>query len=67
VLVSIAEVLRGAGEVDIPRKAEAEYAAALHWLVGPAVRHGEGWHAAYEDEIRALQVRFASRQVDGNV
>lgn len=66
VLASIAEVLRGAGEVEIPRKTEAELAAALHWLVGLAVQHGERWHEAYEDEIRALQVRFANRRAAGH-
>jgi hypothetical protein len=40
-----AGALRSTG-VRIPRRAEAEYAVALYWLLGHALRSGAGWRAA---------------------
>lgn len=47
----IATLLHEAGEIDIPTRAEAEMAAALHWMLGLVFRHGEEWGAAYGAEI----------------
>ncbi len=38
----IAHALRADGE-DIPRESEAEQAHVLHWMIGLALEHGQGW------------------------
>jgi hypothetical protein len=55
-LVSIARALQHAG-MPIPRKAEAEYAAALHWLLGHAMRSGPAWADAALADLRAMAAK----------
>lgn len=49
----IAVALRAAGH-DIPKKCEAEQAAAMFWALRFAVEHGEGWRRAAMAEILRL-------------
>jgi hypothetical protein len=61
-LVALANLLRDAGEVEIPRKAEAEMAAALHWTIGLVLRGGaEDWEGDRLAAIRDLEGRAAER------
>lgn len=51
----IAHAMRAAGQ-DIPRKIESEQAHVLHWLIGIALEHGDGWRkvaGAQLEEITA--------------
>lgn len=50
--ISIAGALRKMGHV-IDRKAEAEQASVLHWLLGHYLRSGKEWRAAASDELKA--------------
>lgn len=63
-LAAIAKLLRDAGEGVIARKAEAEYASALHWLLGLALRHGDGWDAVYTAEIARMEAVVKSIRAD---
>jgi hypothetical protein len=63
-LVDLANLLRNADEVDVPRKMEAEVAAALHWVIGFVVRDGEGWHATYSAALDDLKARAAASQTE---
>lgn len=50
----IAHAMRASGE-DIPRKAEAEQAHVLHWLIGLVLEHGDDWRehaAAHIEQLR---------------
>lgn len=49
----IAHVLRAAGH-EIKAKAEDEQAAALHWLIGFVLEHGDGWRARAAAEIEEM-------------
>lgn len=49
----IAEVFRRSGQ-DIPRKAEAEQAFVIHWLLLKYAEHGSDWMAKGEQELKAL-------------
>lgn len=51
-LMPIWRELQDAG-VDIPTRAEAEYAAALHFMVGCALRHGAAWRAHIINDLKA--------------
>jgi len=50
----MAHALRDGGE-DIPRKAEAEQAHVMHWLISLALQYGDGWRAKASDRIREIQ------------
>lgn len=56
---ALANLLRSSGEVDIPRKAEAETAAALHYLLGLVFKHGEAWNVAFEAARDDMKTRAA--------
>lgn len=56
----IAEYLRGRGET-IPRKAEEEQAAVIHWLLHKYVEHGDSWRQRSTDEVRAAYNEGSSR------
>jgi hypothetical protein len=49
----IAEALRMEGQ-EIPRKAEAEQAHALHWCIGLALEHGDDWRKVGGDRLEAI-------------
>lgn len=57
-LASVAGALRQAG-VDVPRKAEAELAAALYYTLRMALEHGAEWRAAV---IADLSARIAEKK-----
>lgn len=50
----IAHAMRDAGE-SIPHKIEDEQAHVLHWLIGLALEHGDGWKAIAGKRIEELQ------------
>lgn len=52
-LSPIAHAFRAAGH-EIKRRAEDEQAFVLHWLIGLALEHGDGWRARAADEIERL-------------
>ncbi len=57
-LADLAHLLRHSGEIpDLPRRAEAEYAAALWWLVGQALEHGHGWRDKVEVAVVAMRTK----------
>jgi hypothetical protein len=60
-LAAIANLLRDSGEVDVPRKVEGEMAAALHWMLGLAMREGDEWDAAYSSAVVDLKRRAVER------
>lgn len=41
--------------VAIPHRAEAEYAAALHWMIGHALKAGPEWRSSAISELRAMK------------
>jgi hypothetical protein len=49
-----AHVFRASG-VAVPRKADAEQAFILHWLLGLWFEHGPGWRLAACEAMRAAQ------------
>lgn len=57
----IAQAFRAAGE-DIARKAEAEHAYVLHWLIGLALEHGDDWKPKAAAQLDALKAKIAARQ-----
>lgn len=52
-LSPIADAFRAAGH-EINRRAEDEQAFVLHWLIGLALEHGDGWREKAADEIERL-------------
>jgi hypothetical protein len=56
VLGAFAETLRLDGQV-IPRKAEAEQAAVIYWMLNHYLAHGEGWSEIATAELNAIQER----------
>lgn len=52
-LSPIAHAFRAAGH-EIKRRAEDEQAFVLHWLIGLALEHGNGWRAKAADEIERI-------------
>lgn len=52
-LSPIAHAFRAAGH-GIKRRAEDEQAFVLHWLIGLALEHGDGWRAKAADEIERM-------------
>lgn len=52
VLQSLAHRMRNEG-ADIPRRAEAEFSAALHYLVTMALEHGEKWWDAVDADLKS--------------
>jgi hypothetical protein len=57
----IAAVLRSGGE-EITRKAEAEQAYVLHWLIGLCLKHGDKWNEAFLDHLKIIDDK---RKADG--
>ncbi|AKU43501.1 hypothetical protein CPT_Sansa97 [Caulobacter phage Sansa] len=53
-LHGIGRLLRDAGMVIVPEKAEAEYAAALHFLLGFAIHSPETWATEADEAIAAM-------------
>lgn len=53
-LMHFAHALRAAG-MNIPTRAEPEYAAAAHWLIGHALRSGANWRDAAIADLAARQ------------
>ena len=49
----IAAVLRSGGE-EITRKAEAEQAYVLHWLIGLCLEHGDKWNEAFLARLKEI-------------
>jgi len=56
--IKFAQVYRAAG-FDIPTRAEAEQAFFLHRFLGHWFRHGGGWLAAAEADLREVHTRAA--------
>ena len=52
----IAHILR-AGGIDIPRKAEEEQCAVLHWLITLAIDYGDDWKQKFGDRMDAIMVK----------
>jgi hypothetical protein len=50
----IAQLLRMDG-CEIPRKAEAEQAYVLHWLVGIYLEHGSEWYNVAMVRLNAIE------------
>lgn len=61
----IATVLRAGGR-SIARKAEAEQAAGMHWLIGLWFKHGDGWVDAANAEIQTIRDRLRAQQDGAN-
>lgn len=59
-LMSIGQALRAA-DAGIPAKAEAEYAAALHFLLTRALVHGRDWPSKALEELRAKRAAAGVR------
>lgn len=49
----LAQALRAGGH-DIPRKAEAEQAAVIYFMLGHYLEHGEKWSEKAEEELQRL-------------
>jgi hypothetical protein len=49
----IAQGLRAGGH-DIPRKAEAEQAAVIYFMLGHYLEHGDKWSEKAEEELQRL-------------
>ncbi|MDB5978691.1 MAG: hypothetical protein JWR07_5451 [Nevskia sp.] len=58
----IAHVFQKAG-FDIPTKCEAEQAFVLDRMIRAVLTHGEGWAAAFEDDLRAQYAIIEERKV----
>jgi hypothetical protein len=56
----IAHILQAAGR-DIPKKAEAEQAHVLHWLIKLALDHPDDWSDRADAEIRAMVATLDER------
>ena len=54
----IAHLFRDAG-ADIPRKAEAEQAYVLHWLIRLTLDHGRDWQERARADIDGAKARIA--------
>lgn len=60
-LNAIAKLLRDSGEVSISTRAEAEMAAALHWLLGLVFEHGDDWSKVYADEADRMRATIKTK------
>jgi hypothetical protein len=49
----LANALRADGR-EIPRKAEAEQAHVLYWLLGIYLEHGARWHGKVGEELQRI-------------
>lgn len=52
-VAGIARRLHELGLYEVARKAEAEQAAALHWMLGLHAEHGENWREHGDRILRA--------------
>ncbi|WP_420279561.1 hypothetical protein [Serratia sp. BNK-4] len=59
----LAAALRAGGH-DIPRKAEAEQAAVIYFMLGHYLEHGEKWSEKAEEELQRL-VATGKLRADG--
>ncbi|KKN33992.1 hypothetical protein LCGC14_0798050 [marine sediment metagenome] len=50
----IAHIFQAAG-ADIPRKAEAEQAFVLHWMIKLYLTHGDRWREIGEEELKEVR------------
>jgi hypothetical protein len=57
----VAHMLRDFDGQDIPRRAEDEQAAVLHWLISLALEHGAGWHEKALERLASLRGRAAEQ------
>lgn len=64
--IRIAQLLR-LGGVEIAKKAEAEQATAIHYLLGFYLKHGSQWAEKADEDIerRRLAALAASQQQEG--
>ncbi|OAE56856.1 hypothetical protein A7J67_08485 [Achromobacter xylosoxidans] len=64
--IRIAQLLR-LGGVEIPKKAEAEQATVIHYLLGFYLKHGSQWAEKAEEDIerRRIAALAASQQQEG--
>lgn len=60
-LQPIAHALRADGH-DIPRKTEAEQAAAQHWLMLLALEHGDGWKPRAAELLQEMVGRAKAKE-----
>jgi len=58
----IAHLLRDAGGWDIPKKCEDEQAVVLHWMIGLALEHGDGWRKAVNDYLSPLVAALKEKE-----
>jgi len=58
---SVAEVLRQDG-IEVARKAEAEQASVIHWLLRLRAEHGDKWQAAMQAEHDRIKEKYESRK-----
>ncbi|QBY56126.1 hypothetical protein [Cupriavidus oxalaticus] len=61
----IAHVLR-AGGADIPKKAEAEQAHVLHWLIQLALEHGSDWWSRAYASLQEIQNALGNSEEASN-
>lgn len=60
---TLAEILRLDGQ-EIPRKAEREQAAVIHWLLNLYLRHGKDWRKAASDQVKNIQQKLEAGETD---
>jgi hypothetical protein len=53
--IHLAELLRSDGHA-IDRKAEAEQAAVIHWMLNIYLEHGEKWRDVAEQELQRMRL-----------
>ena len=66
VCAPIAHIFQAAG-ADIPRKAEAEQAFVLHWMVKLYLAHGDDWQEQGERELKEARTAALKKSLfDGS-
>ena len=58
----IAHAMRAGGQ-DIPRKAEGEQAAVIHWMLGFYLEHGPDWRMAAGNALNEIIVKANAASV----
>jgi|SoiMethySBSTD1v2_1073268.scaffolds.fasta_scaffold06035_10 hypothetical protein len=58
---NLASALRADGR-EIPRKAEAEQAHVIHWMLGIYLEHGAAWDAKVGEELQRIADQVAARR-----
>jgi hypothetical protein len=59
--IHLAELLRSDGHA-IDRKAEAEQAAVIHWMLNIYLEHGEKWRDVVEQEAKRMHLAQKTRR-----